>query len=440
MKINLLLSALFLVFVSMMLFSQQPEWRLLPDSPVGGRFDDFSFINPNTGWGLSSSSNSKVFKTSNGGLNWQLLYTFTNTHSRSICFIDSLTGFMGSLTGAQHLFKTTNGGLNWDSVQFTSERPNGICGQSNSGNTIIGSGVYSGSPKVVWSTNRGNTWRVIALDLFADALVDCYLVNESEAFVIGGKGSEYSNRKAVILHTTDAGITWFNRFTSDHTGNWCWKINFADPLTAFASIENNNYMDTSFFAKSTDGGLTWEEKYFGTGSNYLHEGIGFVNQNTGWIGTFNNVYETTNGGETWELLNIGIPFSSINRFRFYSDTLGYAGGNRMFKYSITKTIGISSNQNLIPTKSKLHQNYPNPFNPVTKISYEIFETSLSIIRIYNPAGEEVFTFYNGFRAPGIKEFYWYGTDNSGNAVPSGVYFYKLETEKSVETKKMILVR
>lgn len=440
MKKCVLYSALLCLFSALNVFAQQPQWRLLEGSPSDGRFDDFSFININTGWGVSASGNSKIYKTTNSGLNWQLLYTFTGRHSRSICFIDSLTGFMGALTGAQHLFKTTNGGINWDSVPFASERPEGICGQSSFGNNLIGSGVYSGFPKVIWSTDRGNSWRVINLSSYADALIDCYLVNESEAFVIGGKGSEYSNRKAVILQTTDAGNSWVTRFTSAHTGNWGWKISFADPQTAYISIENFNYMDTPFFAKSTDGGLSWTERYFGTGGNYLHEGIGFVNESTGWIGTFNNVYETTNGGDTWNILNIGSPFTSINRFRFYNDTLGYAGGNRIFKYSVSKTIGLSSNQDYIPVRNSLHQNYPNPFNPVTKIQYEIFESSLSVIRIFNSAGEEVFTFYNGFRAPGVKEFYWYGTDNNGQLLPSGVYFYQLETENHTETKKMILVR
>jgi photosystem II stability/assembly factor-like uncharacterized protein len=440
MNIKAFKTALFIIFSISSVFSQIPTWKLLPNSPIGGRLDDLSFVNARTGWSVNASTDSKIYKTTDGGLNWQLLYTFTGRHSRSICFLDPLTGFVGSLNGAQHFFKTINGGLNWDSVGFGADRPDGICGLSNYGNSIVGSGVYSGSPKVIWSTNRGTTWQVINLNTLADALVDCYMVNENEAFVIGGIGSTYTNRKCVILHTTNAGSTWETKFTSPREGNWGWKISFANNNTAYVSIENYNFSESSYFAKTTNGGLNWEEKFFGTGSVYQHQGIGFVNENTGWIGTFSSVFESTDGGASWVLLNIGNPFSSVNRMRFYGDTLGYAGGSRMYKYTTDNTIGISVNQNNLPTQSSLRQNYPNPFNPVTVIKYEIFETSVSTIRIFNASGEEVYTFINGFRAPGIKEFSWYGTDNNGNSLPSGVYFYKLDTEKYSETKKMILVR
>jgi photosystem II stability/assembly factor-like uncharacterized protein len=437
---NQALLLLLSVFFISSLCSQTPQWRLLPSSPTAGRFDDLVFINARTGWAVVASADSKIFKTTDGGLSWALLHTFTGRHSRSICFIDSLTGFLGSLNGAQHLFKTTNGGLNWDSVSFSSDRPEGICGMSYFGNTIIGSGVYSGAPKVIWSTDRGSSWQVFNLISVANALVDCYLVSENEAFIIGGIGTTYENRSCVILRTINSGSTWETKFTSSRPANWGWKISFANLQTAYVSIENQNYMESSYFAKTTNGGLSWAEMFFGTGSDYQHEGIGFVNENTGWIGTFNNLYQTTNGGFNWSLLALGGPFQSVNRMRFYGDTLGYAGGIRAYKYTADNTIGVNGIQSTIPAKNMLEQNYPNPFNPVTVIKYEMFENSVSTIRIFNSAGEEVYVFVNGFRSPGVKEFTWYGTDNNGVSLPSGVYFYRLETENFSETKKMILVR
>jgi photosystem II stability/assembly factor-like uncharacterized protein len=441
MNIKAFRTALFISIILLNLLSilsQEPSWKLLPGSPVAGRFDDLFFINDLTGWAAGSSP-TKIYKTTNGGLIWHFLTGFSG-YSRSFCFLDSITGFMGTLNGSQHLFKTTNGGFDWNVVVLDSNNPEGICGLSYSGNTIMGSGMYSGFPRVVLSTNRGDNWKIINLAVYADALIDCYLVSETEAFVVGGKGSSYSTRRGVILHTQDAGNTWETRFTSLHSGNWGWKISFPASNVGYVSLENEFQNDTSFFAKTTNGGINWIEKPFGVGVNYREQGIGFVNETTGWMGGYTKFYATTDGGNNWVQMNIDPEFSSINRIRFYGDTLGYAGGKRIYKYTSDKTIGIWANQNNIPGKISLFQNYPNPFNPVTIIKYEIFEKSMSTIKIFNATGEEVYSFSNGFRTPGIREFIWYGTDYNGNLMPSGVYFYKLETEKYSETKKMILVR
>lgn len=433
-------TVLFTLFIFTSSRAQTPQWYLLPDSPSQGRYDDLYFINAFTGWAVGEGSVSRIIKTTNGGINWQLLASLNNSYSRAICFLDSVNGFIGTLNGSQHLYKTTDGGHNWAYVDLKDDSILGICGLNSFGNTIIGSGMYSGYPRVVISTDRGSTWRVKNLIAYANVLVDCYLVNETEAFVTGGTGTTYTNRRSVILYTSNAGETWVSRFISTRTGNWGWKISFPSQTTGYISLENNNLSDSSYFAKTTDGGLTWSEKLYGAGLNFREQGIGFVNETTGWMGGYTKFYATTNGGNDWKQLNVNPEFTSINRIRFYGDTLGYAGGRRIYKYTIDNTIGVSGSQSVLPVELALHQNFPNPFNPVTTIKYEIFETSMSKITIYNVSGEEIFSYSNGFRAPGIFEFTWFGTDYSGRQVPSGVYFYTLETEKNIVTKKMILIK
>ena len=439
MKNKLLLSVLHFLFLCAAIFTQTPQWYLLPDSPPQGRYDDVFFISPFTGWAVGAGPPTKILKTTNGGLNWQLVNTFTN-YSRAICFTDSLNGFMGTLNGSQHLYKTTNGGVNWDYIDLKNDSIVGICGLTYYGNTIVGSGMYSGYPLVVISTNGGKTWQVKNLSAYANSLIDCYLKSETELFVTGGIGLGYANRKGIMLYSSNTGESWENRFTSSQTGNWGWKISFPSANVGYLSLENFNSAGQNYFAKTTDGGMSWEEKFYGTGENFREQGIGFVNETTGWIGGYNKFYTTTNGGNNWLQLNVSPEFSSINRIRFYGDTLGYAGGTRLYKYTVDNTIGILYSQNNHPEKFNLHQNYPNPFNPVTTIKYEIFETSMTRIIIYNTSGEEIFSYSNGFRAPGIFEFTWYGTDHNSRQVPSGVYFYTLETEKYKESKKMILVK
>ena len=80
--------------------------------------------------------------------------------------------------------------------------------------------------------------------------------------------------------------------------------------------------------KTTDGGVSWEEKLF---RNYTQQGIGFINESTGWIGGWSGAtYETTDSGNSWHLAGWG---RNVNRFRFINDTVAYSVGQRVYKYS-----------------------------------------------------------------------------------------------------------
>lgn len=88
----------------------------------------------------------------------------------------------------------------------------------------------------------------------------------------------------------------------------------------------------------------------------------------------------------------------------------------------------------------LEQNYPNPFNPSTSIRYSIDEPGAVSLDIYNIKGQLVKTLYHGNAEVGSHTAIWNGLDNSGNACPSGVYFYKLRTPKTSLGCKMLLLK
>jgi hypothetical protein len=88
----------------------------------------------------------------------------------------------------------------------------------------------------------------------------------------------------------------------------------------------------------------------------------------------------------------------------------------------------------------LEQNYPNPFNPVTTIDYSLKETGNVNLRIYNVAGQLVRTLVNGNVAAGPASVKWYGRNDAGQSVSSGVYFYKLVAKDFTMTKKMVLLK
>ncbi|MCH7962842.1 MAG: phytase [Bacteroidetes bacterium] len=95
--------------------------------------------------------------------------------------------------------------------------------------------------------------------------------------------------------------------------------------------------------------------------------------------------------------------------------------------------------NLAPTDFALHQNYPNPFNPVTTISYSLPVKSQVKIVIYNTLGESVTQLINGEKEAGRYKVKFSATGGA-TTLPSGIYFYRLQSGSFVDTKKMILLK
>ncbi len=106
---------------------------------------------------------------------------------------------------------------------------------------------------------------------------------------------------------------------------------------------------------------------------------------------------------------------------------------------ISEIIGeptTSVDQNNISVKQfSLNQNYPNPFNPTTSISYQLSESGKVNMKVYDMLGKEVSTLVDENQ---IEGFYKVNFDAS--SLSSGIYFYKIQTENFIETKKMILVK
>ncbi|MDD3641880.1 MAG: FlgD immunoglobulin-like domain containing protein [Candidatus Krumholzibacteria bacterium] len=93
-----------------------------------------------------------------------------------------------------------------------------------------------------------------------------------------------------------------------------------------------------------------------------------------------------------------------------------------------------------PFSYGLAQSYPNPFNPAATIRYSIAEEGRVTIRIYDAAGRHVRMLVDDVRKAGEHTAVWDGRNNSGAAAASGVYFYRMESNGFVDTRKMVLLR
>jgi hypothetical protein len=94
----------------------------------------------------------------------------------------------------------------------------------------------------------------------------------------------------------------------------------------------------------------------------------------------------------------------------------------------------------LPLSFELLQNYPNPFNPETVIEYQTKLDGPVELAVYNLSGEKVRVLVNEIHPAGNYKTRWNGTDDSGNRVSSGMYFYRLKSGNFVLSKKMVLLQ
>jgi hypothetical protein len=107
--------------------------------------------------------------------------------------------------------------------------------------------------------------------------------------------------------------------------------------------------------------------------------------------------------------------------------------------------GVQVQQTQVPEESALLQNYPNPFNPECWIPYELNQKAHVVIRIYNLTGQLVRTLDEGVKEAGKyltpdRAAYWNGRNDEGDEVASGVYFYQLQIDGKVLTKRMVVLK
>ena len=119
------------------------------------------------------------------------------------------------------------------------------------------------------------------------------------------------------------------------------------------------------------------------------------------------------------------------------DTIAIGIANSITGISISHNAPLAIPNNDEPIKScELHQNYPNPFNPSTVISWQLATGSSVNLSIYNLLGQKVCTLVSEKQKAGNHNVKW----NAGD-FPSGIYFYKLETDIGFsQTKKLMLIK
>ena len=144
--------------------------------------------------------------------------------------------------------------------------------------------------------------------------------------------------------------------------------------------------------------------------------LGNVNHNNGWT-----IKGLVDGNYFWSVQAIDATYKG-----------SIFAPEKSFNIITSSDDGFSSKS---PTEYILYNNYPNPFNPSTIIKYSLPKQSFVTLKIYDILGNEITTLWEGNKPAGNFE-----VNFDGKNLSSGLYFYRLQTEGFVQTRKMIFLK
>lgn len=154
----------------------------------------------------------------------------------------------------------------------------------------------------------------------------------------------------------------------------------------------------------------------------------------------NLVADTLSAGQTSWI----VPTLSVNTTYYWRVSAVNGAGSSFYTSSWSFTTG-SGSALVDPANSLLTTclgpNYPNPFNPRTTISLSVADTNAPLrVSIYNLRGQMLKLLYNGLPTAKSMRLEWDSCDEAGNPVGSGIYFYRMQTGRYDELRKMLLMK
>ena len=398
----------------------------------GSSITSITFLDSLTGFAVTNSNSTDqgyILKTTNGGDNWNIIYTYIPPSSTSgftkIQFATDSIGYAS--TNYFDFFRTTNGGMNWITLS-TIWGADDMAVINKDSIIVVTSDGFAGG--VYRSTNGGYNWQLIWTNGTSGNPSKIYMYDKNMGFTLASS----------LRKTTNGGLNWVDL----SSGGIATDIKFIDTLVGWKTYDG--------IKKTTDGGLNWFSQQLPNYSSSFTNGcISIINYDTVWMVGAQKykrapVYKTTDGGLNWgyQIPDTTLQIYAYNLSIFSNRIFGWlspfsthfqvhttSGGNDTSFFT-----GISNAVSIYPLDYKLYQNYPNPFNSSTVIRYQVTGNSNVLIKVYDINGKEISTLINERKSAGENSVSF-----NGNNLSSGIYFYTLYVnEMFVETKRMTLLK
>ena len=386
------------------------EWNVVAN-PDANMYDLYSITVTPNGTVHAVGANGTYMINSGGGFVLQVHPANHVADIKKIFFLDNNNGYI--LAGIA-IVKTNTGGTNW-AIQFLTTNNLYDIDFWNADSGI----AVGGSDLILKTVDGGVSWTQIGRNMTTDNIVGVTWITENIVLAIADNNT--------LLTSTNSGDDWTSQ-SLPYT-------------TLFTDIAYNNSYVTisgngSVVLKSMDYGVSWTQMNF---SSTLINITAIALSSTGYasiaVSQNGNIYQSTNDCLDWTQISNGTT-NWLNSIITLSNGSGWIVGDDgviLFNQQIPISIEIINTQT--PNEYKLTQNYPNPFNPTTNIEYSIPTSGIVTITVHNILGQEVATLVNEFQQAGTYRITWNGSNLS-----SGIYFYRIQTEQYIESRKMLLLK
>ncbi len=425
-----------------------------------------------------------VYMSNDSGATWMPVVNGLPTIAQGNTNISALAAIGTYLfAGTGHgVFLSTNNGTDWSNIN------NGLSASEVYSLKVNGNDLFAGTDDGVFSTsNNGTIWKAVGTGLSSKILIN-YPIHSSSSgdnlnrafYITDYPGTSLSKVTLYFSSTTSEAYTIqlqalnstfdgtligqatasFSSSTSiyDHKAA---TFNFNNtPVTkgqivAFKLSKVSGGSGSVYFCTIGDTGSTATKVFetedttpplstlrrraiaikvdSGLSTNVTSLAVIDTNIFAGTDGQ--GVFRFINNDSSW--INAGMNGNYITAFAVVNDTLfAAANNNSVWKSRIPNLItDVKWTRNEIPGGFSLSQNYPNPFNPSTSIEFHIKEYGHVTLKVYDILGREITTLINENKPSGN-----YKIEFNARKLSSGIYFYKLQTNKYSETKKMMLLK
>jgi hypothetical protein len=384
-------------------------------------------VNPTTGAGA-------MFKSTNGGANWFQLTLPANFMAPYGMDMNS-SGLEGVVVGSS-IIATSNGGTNWVTMYSPPD-------------TLVLFGVHIRGDAIpaMWAVGikrTGSTYSpaivrcgnvMVSTPVFTRVslppsmsgyqLTSVRAFDSTTCYISVNTGA--SPNHGSVIRTTNSGLSWAEFSTT----NELWEIYVSSSQGMGFAVGGGS--GNGGIYKSYDYGITWSQIYTETtGLRGLYAGPNFYA-----VGNSGKIIKGTGDGSFLTPLYSGTTqdLRAIEALESNYNILFAVGKNGIMLKTTNGGVGINPISSEVPSSYSLSQNYPNPFNPSTNIKYQITNSKLVSLKIFDIMGREVETLINEKQNAGTYE----ATFNGSN-LTSGVYFYRLTTDEFSETKKMLIIK